>query len=152
MNLDMIMSRDTRAFEVWKAEFEKLTVRVTEILPTLAERREEILKEQERYLEDEAGGYFLTTDWEIDLGVFLDTGNTPSHYSELEFYARILFYSQIMQGVIRKRLLELEERLVSAADYFFFHVKDLAEQGNEEAKKVYEELKILRQGLDKPLD
>ncbi len=150
MNLEMILSRDTRDQAVVTAELEKLTVRLKEILPTLTEHREEILKEQERFLEDEAGGYFLTSDWEIDLGVFLDTGKTPSHYSELEFYARMLFYNQIMYNVTQQKYKEVEDRLVAAADIQFFHLKDLAEKGDEKARIMYEELKKVRPGGDKP--
>lgn len=150
MNLKMILSRDPKDHAVMTAELDKLTARLKEVLPTLADRREELLKEQERYLEDEAGSYFLTTDWEIDLGVYLDTGKLPSHYRDLEFYARMVFYAQILQKVTMSRYQEIEERLVAAADIQFFHLKDLAEQGDEKAREMYEELKKLRPGGDKP--
>ncbi len=119
-----------------------------EILPSLQERREDFLKEQLEVKDNEA--YFQTTDWEIDLGIFMDTGRLPSGSSDLKFYARLLHYMQYMRDITHRRLLEIENKLLVTADYFFFHIKDLAEQGNPEARKAYEELKKLRPGGDKP--
>ncbi|MBK8565669.1 MAG: hypothetical protein IPN76_20560 [Saprospiraceae bacterium] len=105
---------------------------------------------QERLVEEADPGYFFTTDWEIDLGVFFDTGKTPAHFDELEFYGLLIFYFHTLKTIMTQRLLKVEERLVAAADVQFFHLKDLAEQGNAEARKAYEELKKLRPGGDKP--
>jgi hypothetical protein len=150
MNFQMFLSRDPEDMKIVKDEFEKLATRFEKLLPELDKQKEELLKVQERLVAESAPGYFFTTDWEIDLGVFFDTGKTPAHFDELEFYGLLIFYFNTLQTLINQQLLRVEERLVAAADAQFFHLKDLAEQGNAEAKKAYEELKKLRPGGDKP--
>lgn len=150
MNFQMFLSRDPEDMKIANVEFDKLATRFEKLLPELAEQREELLKVQERLVKEGDPGYFFTTDWEIDLGVYFDTGKTPAHFDELEFYGLLIFYFHILKTITDQRRLKIEERLVARADAYFFHVKDLAEQGNDEAKKVYEELKKLRPGGDKP--
>ncbi len=147
MNLKMLLSRNPEDVKILNAEMNKLTARLDEVLPSLEERREEFMQEQLDVADNEA--YFQTTDWEIDLGIFSDTGRLPSGYSDLKFYARLLHYMQYMRDITHRHLLEIENKLLATADYVFFHIKDLAEQGNPEACKAYEELKKLRPGGDK---
>lgn len=104
-------------------------------MPTLADRREELLKEQNHQVDEKSHDYFLTSDWEIDLGVYLDTGKTPSHYSDLKFYARLLLYLKIMQEIMVRSYQKVEDKLVAAADTQFFFQKDLAEQGDEKTRE-----------------
>lgn len=150
MNFQMFLSRDPEVMKIAMAEFDKLAARIESLLPELAKRREELLEVQKRLAAEPDRGYFFTTDWEIDLGVFIDTGKTPAHSDELEFYGLLIFYFHIMQAHLTHERQKVEDRLVAAADAYFFHVRDLANQGNEEARKVYEELKKLRPGGDKP--
>ncbi len=147
MNLKMLLSRNPEDVKILNAEMNKLAARLDEVLPSLEERREEFMQEQLDVADNEA--YFQTTDWEIDLGIFSDTGRLPSGYSDLKFYARLLHYIQSMRNATLRRFEEMEEKLLASADYFFFHLKDLAEQGNPEARKAYEELKKVRPGGDK---
>ena len=150
MNFEMLLSRAPQDHVVAEAELIKLIGRIKEVVPSLANRREEVLKEQQRLVDEGDNDYFFTSDWEIDLGVFLDTGKLPSNFTDLEFYARLLLYSQIMRLLLIRRYQAIEDKVVAHFDNYFFHVKDLAEQGDEEARKIYEELKKLRPGGDKP--
>ena len=59
---------------------------------------------------------------------------------EADLIAEILPKIQDMAQRFSDAELLLSHKLLIKANAFFFHVKKLAEEGNEEAKKVYEEL------------